>query len=40
MPAHRDQSVIVKGLHIKASPVSRLNITSVTMVAPNCPAAP
>src|SRR2546423_11191868 len=26
LPAHRDQSVIVKGLHIKASPVSRLNI--------------
>jgi len=40
LPAHRDHSVVVKGLLITANPVSRLNITSVTMVAPNCPAAP
>ncbi len=39
LPAHRNHTVLVKGLHIKASPVSRLNITSVTMVAPSCEAA-
>jgi hypothetical protein len=38
LPAHRDHMVIVKGLYIKATPVSRLNITSVTMVAASCPA--
>ena len=40
LPAHRDQTVIVKGLYIKAAPLNRLNITSVTMVAPSCPAPP
>jgi hypothetical protein len=30
--------VVVKGLFIKATPTSRLNITSVTMVAPTCVA--
>jgi hypothetical protein len=38
LPAHKDHTVMVKGLHIKASPVSRLNITSVTMVAASCAA--
>lgn len=38
LSAHRDQSVIIKGIHIKASPMSRLNVTSVTMVAATCPA--
>jgi hypothetical protein len=38
LPAHRDHAVIVKGLYIKASPMSRLNMTSVTSVAPTCPA--
>jgi hypothetical protein len=38
LPAHRDHAVVVKGLQIKAAPVSRLNITSVTMVAPTCPS--
>src|SRR5438309_9336245 len=37
LPAHRNHSVIVKGLFIKATPVSRLNITSVTMVSASCP---
>lgn len=37
LPAHRDHSVVVKGLPIKAEPVSRLNVTSVTMVAEACP---
>lgn len=38
LPAHRDHSVVVKGLPIKATPVGRLNVTSVTMVAEACPA--
>jgi len=37
LAAHRDHTVVIKGLHIKATPVSRLNVTSVTMVAPTCP---
>lgn len=37
LPAHRDHSVLVKGLPIKASPINRLNITSVTMIAATCP---
>ena len=40
LPQHRDHAVIVKGLLIKAAPVSRLNMTSVTTVAASCPAAP
>ena len=40
LPAHRDQTVIIKGLLIKATPLSQLNITSVTAIAPACvPAA-
>jgi len=35
---HKDHAVIVKGLHIKAQPISRLNITSVTTIAQSCPA--
>jgi hypothetical protein len=38
LPAHKGHTVIVKGLHIKAMPVSRLNITSVTMVSAACVA--
>jgi hypothetical protein len=40
LPAHKGQSVVIKGLFIKATPMSRVNMTSVTMVAPSCPAAP
>jgi hypothetical protein len=39
LPAHKGHSVIVKGLFIKAAPMSRVNVTSVTMVAASCPAA-
>ena len=39
LPSYRDQTVVVKGLLIQASPVSRLNITSVTRVAPTCAPA-
>ena len=38
LPAHKDHAVIVKGLHIKAQPVGRLNVTSVTTIAASCPA--
>jgi hypothetical protein len=40
LPQHRDHTVIIKGLLIKAEPVSRVNMTSVTKVASSCPAAP
>ena len=36
LPPHKGHTVIVKGLHIKATPVSRLNVTSVTMVSASC----
>ena len=36
LPSHKDQSVAVKGLLIKATPTNRLNITSVTTVAKGC----
>ena len=39
LPAHRDKTVIIKGLLIKAAPMSRLNMTSVTAIAPACAAA-
>ncbi len=40
LPGQKGHTVIVKGLLIKAAPVSRINITSVTTVAPSCAAAP
>jgi hypothetical protein len=40
LPSHKDHLVLVKGLHIKATPMSRLNITSVTMLAPSCEPGP
>jgi hypothetical protein len=39
LPAHRDHTVVIKGLLIKATPMSRVNMTSVTAVSPSCPAA-
>jgi hypothetical protein len=36
LSAHRDQSVVIKGLPIKATPTNRLNVTSVTMIAASC----
>ena len=38
LPSHQGHTVLVKGLFIKAEPVSRLNVTSVTMVATTCAA--
>jgi hypothetical protein len=40
LTAHRGHTVIIKGLFIKATPVSRVNMTSVTMVAASCAPAP
>jgi hypothetical protein len=40
LPSHKGHTVLVKGLYIKAEPVSRLNVTSVTMVSPTCPPSP
>jgi len=39
LPAHRDRTVIIKGLFIKATPMSRVNMTSVTDVSPACAAS-
>lgn len=36
LPAHRGHTVLIKGLLNKATPVSRLNVTSVTMVSADC----
>jgi hypothetical protein len=36
LPASKDHAVLLKGLLIKATPTSRLNITSVTTVSPSC----
>jgi hypothetical protein len=38
LPTHKDKTVVVKGLYIKAMPVSRLNITSIVDAVPNCAA--
>ena len=38
LPAHRGHSVLVKGLLNKDTPISRLNLTAVTMVSAECPA--
>ena len=39
LPGYKDHAVIVKGLHIKAQPVGRLNVTSITSISASCPAA-
>jgi hypothetical protein len=39
LPSMKDHSVTVKGLFVKASPVSRLNLTSVKSLAPSCARA-
>ena len=35
----KDKTVYVRGMYIKASPLNRINITSVTTVATTCPPA-
>jgi hypothetical protein len=36
LPNYRNQTVVIKGLHIQASPVDRLNITSITTAVTFC----
>ena len=36
LAAHRDHTVMIKGLFIRATPMSRVNMTSVTTVSPSC----
>jgi hypothetical protein len=36
LPEHKDHTVVVKGLFIKAMPLSRLNITSVVTAVNSC----
>ena len=36
LPSHKGHTVLIKALFVKAEPVSRLNITSVTMLAATC----
>ncbi len=38
LPAHKGHTVLIKGLFIKAAPVSRVNVTSVPMVSTACAA--
>jgi len=38
LPTYKDHTVLVKALYIKDTPLSRLNITSVTDVVPACAA--
>jgi hypothetical protein len=38
LPKHRGHAVLLKGLLNKATPMSRLNLTSLTMVSAECPA--
>lgn len=37
LPSHKGHTVIIKALFIEAKPLSRLNVTSVTHIAPTCP---
>jgi hypothetical protein len=38
LPGKKDHTVVVRGLFIKAAPVSRLNVTSVVEALPSCAA--
>jgi hypothetical protein len=40
LPGHRGHTVLVKGLLVKASTESRVNVTSVTMRSRSCAAPP
>ena len=40
LPTHKDHTVVVKGLFITATPVSRVNVTSVTTALSSCALAP
>lgn len=36
LPSYKDQAVVLKGLLVPASPVSRLNITSIARLSTTC----
>ena len=41
LPLHRDRTLVIRGLLIKASPVSRINVTSAVEAVATCaPGAP
>ncbi len=40
LPSHAGHTVLVKGLLVKASDATRVNVTSVTMVSVTCAAPP
>lgn len=40
LPSHKDHTVVVKGLFIKAMPVSRVNVTSVVTALTSCAPSP
>jgi hypothetical protein len=40
LPTHKGHTVLVKGLLVKAAPVDRVNVTSVTMVSATCVTPP
>jgi len=39
LPRYKDQTVVLKGVLVPATPISRLNVTSIVGVAPTCAAA-
>ncbi|MEQ1910176.1 MAG: hypothetical protein ABMA15_15225 [Vicinamibacterales bacterium] len=39
LPSYREQTVVLKGVLVLATPVSRLNITSVVSLSPTCGSA-
>jgi hypothetical protein len=39
LPSHKGHTVLIKALFIKAEPVNRLNMTSVTMLSETCAPA-
>ena len=39
LPRYKDQTVVLKGVLVPATPLSRLNVTSIVGVAPTCAAA-
>ncbi len=40
LPLHKNHTVVVKGLFIKATPTSRLNMTSIATALPTCGSSP
>ena len=40
LPSHKEHTVVVKGLFIKAMPVSRVNVTSVVTALTSCAPSP